>query len=215
MDYVITSPRSGVIAEKGVAGGEIADPTINLFTIADTSKIWVWGDVYERDLKRIKVGQQVKARFTSDPDRVREFTIDWISPVLDPNTHSIRVRGTLDNSDGRLLADMYGTLLVTIDAGTNSMVVPSDAVVHVGTDAFVFVQIGSSDGKTQFRKTPVTVESLDVGFGTNDAALAAAPSSGDETPQVLVRIAKGIQAGQVIVESGALGLFNEMSQHGQ
>ena len=80
MDYIISSPRSGVIAEKGVSGGEIADPTINLFTIADTSRLWVWGDVYERDLKNVKKGDQVKARFTSDPDTAHTFTIDWISP---------------------------------------------------------------------------------------------------------------------------------------
>ncbi len=216
MGYALTAPRSGVIAEKFVSDGESAVPQTNLFTIADTRKLWIWGDVYERDLDQVKLGQKMKLFFTSEPTRARECTVDWISPVLDPNTHSIKIRGILDNSDGRLLSDMYGTMLVTIDAGLNSIVVPSDAVVRVGNDAFVFVQTGSSGGRTQFLKTPVTVESVGVGFGTIDASAAGTPAHVDSSgaPTVLVRITRGVSPGQSIVKSGALGLFNEMAQHG-
>lgn len=215
MDYVITCPRSGVVAEKGVAGGEIADPTLNLFTIADTHTIWVWGDVYERDLRRIKEGQPMKIFFTSEPTRAREAKIDWISPTLDPNTHSVRIRGMLDNSDGHLLSDMYGTMIVTVADGKNSIVVPASSVVRDGTDSFIFVQLARSGGKTKYRRTPVKIDSVDVGFGASDAASAAAIGSaarnagGDKEPG-LVRIVEGLKPGDMIVTSGGLGFFNEM-----
>jgi cobalt-zinc-cadmium efflux system membrane fusion protein len=218
MDYVITSPRSGVIAEKGVSGGEIADPTINLFTVADTSTMWVWGDVYERDLRRISVGEPMKVVFTSDPERFRTCKINWISPVLDPNTHSVRIRGSLDNSDGHLLADMYGTTVVTVDPGKDSIVVPADCVVRKATDAYVFEQLPSEGNVARYRKTPVKVEPVDVGFGISDSAVdavAAADRSrggaGDQLNRP-VRIVEGLKPGQVIVESGVLGLFDEMEQ---
>ena len=217
MDYVITSPRSGVVAEKGVSGGEIADPTINLFTIADTSTVWVWGDVYERDLRRIKVGDPIKMTFTSDPEHTRDSKIDWISPVLDPNTHSIRVRGLLGNKDGRLLADMYGTMVVTVNPGKDSIVVPADCVIRKGNDAYVFVQTGQSGDKPIYRMTQVTIEPVDVGFGVSDSA-ATAISAGGDTSRTggsgdagrPVRVVEGLRPGDVVVESGALGLFNEI-----
>jgi cobalt-zinc-cadmium efflux system membrane fusion protein len=218
MDYVITSPRSGVIAEKGVAGGEIADPTINLFTVADTSTMWVWGDVYERDLHWIKVGQPVKVFFTSEPERARDCRIEWISPSLDPNTHSIRVRASLDNTDGHLLADMYGTMVVTIQDGKNSIVVPSDAVVRQETDAFVFVRVEPAGGRARYRRSPVTILPVSVGFGASGPAASsaigsAAPNSGKTTEDSgSVRVLEGLQPGDVIVRSGALGLFNEMEE---
>ena len=218
MDYVITSPRSGVIAEKGVAGGEIADPTINLFTVADTSTMWVWGDVYERDLHWIKVGQSVKVFFTSEPDRARDCKIEWISPSLDPNTHSIRVRATLDNKDGHLLADMYGTMVVTLDEGKNSIVVPSDAVVRQEANAFVFVREGPGGGRNRYRRTPVKIMPVSVGFGASGPAASsaigsAAPNSGKSAEDSgSIRIVEGIKPGDVIVQSGALGLFNEMEE---
>jgi cobalt-zinc-cadmium efflux system membrane fusion protein len=220
MDYVITSPRSGVVAEKGVSGGEIADPTLNLFTIADTSTMWVWGDVYERDLRLIKVGDPVKAIFTSEPDHPLDCKIDWISPILDPNTHSIRVRGVIDNKDGRLLADMYGTLLVTVSSGKNAVVVPAECVVRQGTASYAFVEEGTGGNMLRFKRILVQVEPVDVGFGTSDSAAAATSSTGDSgrsgTPGAEdrpVRISAGVQPGQIIVRSGALGLFNELQQH--
>ncbi len=218
MGYVLTAPRSGVIAEKFVADGETAIPQNNLFTIADTRQLWVWGDVYERDLDQVKKGQHMKVYFTSEPTRARDCTVDWISPVLDPNTHSIKIRGMIDNADGHLLSDMYGTMVLSVGDGKDSLVVPADAVISAGNDAFVFVETGSAGGRTQFRKTPVMVEAVDAGFGTTDTTVASAP--GAETgikspPHPMVRIARGLASGQAIVISGALGLYNEMLQHNQ
>ena len=217
MDYVITSPRTGVLSEKGVAGGEIADPTLNLFTVADTNTMWVWGDVYERDLRKIKVGQPLKIFFTSEPDRPRECKIDWISPVLDPNTHSVKIRGVLDNKDGHLLSDMYGTMLVTVDQGKNSIIVPADAIVRQDNDAYVFIRGKQADGKTDYRRAVVKIAPVDMGFGASEglsAAAAAAASRGAATePRAgSLRILQGVEAGDSIVVSGALGLFNEMRQ---
>ena len=139
MTYTLTSPRTGMIVEKGVVGGELADPTLNLFTVADTSTLWVWGDVYERDRPRVKEGQKMKVILSSDPDHPRFCTVKWISPVIDATTRSIRIRGELDNKDGQLLAQMYATVVVTVSDGNSSIVVPADAVVRQGPDSFVFV----------------------------------------------------------------------------
>jgi cobalt-zinc-cadmium efflux system membrane fusion protein len=217
MDYVIASPRSGVVAEKGVAGGEIADPTVNLFTITDTSTMWVWGDVYERDLPLIKVGQPARIVFTSEPDRPRDCKIEWISPSLDPNTHSIRIRATIPNSDSRLLADMYGTLFVTIDPGANSIVIPTDAVVRRDNDAYVFVREEAMGNKTRYRRTPVTMAPLNAGFGDSSAASsaldsAARNSAGAARDAGLIRVTAGLKPGDVIVQTGTLGLYNEMEE---
>jgi len=206
MDYVITSPRTGVIAEKGVAGGEVADPSVNLFTIADTNTMWVWGDVYERDLRKISVGQSMKIYFASEPDRPRECKVDWISPAMDPNTHTVKIRGVLDNSDGHLLSDMYGTLIVIVDEGKASITVPASAVVRKGVNSFAFVRVGSSPGMVQYRKTPVIIAPFEMGFGASEGASVA-------TSRDTLRIVKGVEPGETVITHGALGLFNEMMHH--
>jgi cobalt-zinc-cadmium efflux system membrane fusion protein len=217
MDYVITSPRSGVVAEKDVAGGEIATPGNNLFVIADTKTLWVVGDVYERDVSRIRLGQPMDVYFTSDPNRARQCRIDWISPVLDPNTHAVHIQGVLDNSDGQILSDMYCTIVVTISQGKDSIVVPADAVVRDGNDEFVFIETGHDGGDGQYRLTPVKTDSVDVGFGASETAAAALSSAARTTGSQggasgHLRIIDGLKPGDMIVTSGALGLYNEMKQ---
>lgn len=218
MGYVLTSPRSGVIAEKFIAGGENVVPQTNLFTVADTHTMWVWGDVYERDLPYVKVGQPMKVYFTSDPDHPRQCTVNWISPVLDPNTHSIKVRGLLDNSDGRLLSDMYGTMVVTVETGKHNIIVPADAVVRQDEDAWVFVQIAHEEGSTVFKRTPVKLQPVDVGFGASAgnassvAGSAARTTGTQQNSPGLVRVVEGLSPGDLIVISGGVGLFNEMKE---
>jgi len=219
MDYVITSPRSGAVAEKDVSGGEIATPGNNLFVIADTKTLWVVGDVYERDFSRIKLGQPMKVYFTSEPDRARECKIEWISPVLDPNTHSVHVQGVLDNADRQLLSDMYCTIVVTIGEGKDSIIVPADAVVREESKAYVFIQTGADGSKPKLRITPAQIEPVDVGFGTSASAFASAaigsaiPTTGGvDTISGSIRITDGVHPGDLIVTRGALGLYNEMKE---
>lgn len=220
MDYVITAPRSGVVAEKDVSGGEIATPGNNLFVIADTKTLWIVGDVYEQDVSRIKLGQQMEVFFTSEPDRPRRCKIDWISPVLDPNTHAVHIQGVLDNSDDHILSDMYCTIVVTISGGNDSIIVPADAVIRDGDQEYAFVQSGQSSTDAQYRLTPVKTYSVDVGFGTSMASSAisgaarSAGSAGGNQGQStgVLRIVDGLKPGDQIITSGALGLYNEMKE---
>jgi RND family efflux transporter MFP subunit len=217
MDYVITAPRSGVVAEKDVSGGEIATPGNNLFVIADTKTLWIVGDVYEKDVSRIKLGQPMDVFFTSEPDRPRQCTINWISPVLDPNTHAVHIQGVLDNSDGHILSDMYCTIIVTISDGNDSLIVPADAVVRDGTDEYTFVQTGHSGAEAQYRLTPVKTDSVDVGFGASQTASAAISSAARTTgsqgqPSGLLRVIDGLKPGDMMITSGAMGLYNELKE---
>ena len=225
MVYSIYSPRSGVITEKTVTLGELTDPSLNLFTVADLSKLWIWGDVYERDRGRVKDGQKMKVIVASHPDEPRECTIEWISPVLDANTRSIRVRGSLDNHDGRLLADMYSTLIVTLEDQSDSILVPAEAVIRKGDVDYAFVLTANQSGTATYERRPVKVESLGSGIGfeigdapnpaTSQPATDSVDHKNSETRSALpemLRVVQGIKAGDIVVSHGGLGLLNEMEQ---
>ena len=189
MLYTITAPRSGIITEKNVTRGELADNSSNLFTISDLSTLWLWGDVYERDFAKVRVGQPVKVYIVGRADRPIDATLDWISPVIDDTTRSVRVRATLDNRDRHMLADMYATLTVTTDPGTGSVVVPADAVVHDGERAFSMVEVSTDGGGATYRRTPVEAEAIDARTA---------------------RVTAGVHGGDRVVADGALGLYSQM-----
>lgn len=224
MVYSISSPRSGIITEKTVTLGELTDPSLNLFTVADLSKLWVWGDVYERDRGRVKEGQKMKVIVASHPDEPRECVIEWISPVLDSNTRSIRVRGSLDNHEGRLMADMYSTLIVTVDDQSDSILLPTEAVIRKGDRSYAFVLSSDQLGTATYQRRLIRVESLGsgIGFEVGDIttsgtrpAVESVDSKNSETRSALpelLRVTEGIKPGDIVVTRGGLGLLNEMEQ---
>lgn len=191
MVYDVRAPRSGVIAEKNITLGELADTSVNLFTIADMSTLWIWGDVYERDWAKVRVGQDMEVEVAGgagDPIRCR---IDWISPVIDGASRSVRIRGTAPNQERRLLADMYATLRVTTGPGAGSLVLPKSATVRRGQDAWAFVLAREEGDDLVFERRPVSIAAID---GAGDRALA------------------GLAAGDVVVTSGAINLHEQMSR---
>jgi RND family efflux transporter MFP subunit len=192
MAYEITAPLSGSIAEKNVTRGEYADNSVNLFTIADTSTMWVWGWVYEKDWGKVKAGQKMKVKLAAYPDRLFDSVVEFVSPEIDVATRSIMVRGSVDNSQGQILADMYGTLLVTVDEGKDSLLVPSDAVVRdlKADQVYVFIRRDAGTAREGlFERVPVDVKAVDAGR---------------------FRVTKGLRPGEWVVTRGALNLFEEM-----
>ena len=191
MIYDLPAPRSGVITEKNVTRGENVDATVNLFTISDTATLWVWGDVYERDRSRVRVGQKLLVSVASSSGPPRECAIDWISPVIDGTTRSVRIRGVLDNRDGALLADMFATLVVVTADGENSLIVPEEALVRTSQGATMFVRVGGRDGGAVYERRAVKAEAASVGRA---------------------RITEGLAPGETIVVRGALGLATEVDR---
>lgn len=193
MAYDLTSPVSGIIAEKNVTLGEYTDSTVNLFTIADTRHMWVWGDVYEKDWGKVKVGQKVTVSIAAFPERTYETTIDLIAPALDPITRGIRVRGKIDNQDGKILKDMYSDLKVDIGEDRDALVGPRESVVRglQTGEAYAFVRKPSPSGSEGqlYERRAVHFEDLE----------------GHR-----VRFLEGVKPGESLLTVGAGTLYDEM-----
>ena len=85
-------------------------------------------------------------------------------------------------------------------------------------DACVFVRVSQQGNKTRYRRTPVKIEPVGIGFGASGAAASsaigsAAPNSGKSVEDSgSVRVIDGLKPADIIVQNGALGLYNEMEE---
>lgn len=107
-DHVtLYSPADGVVTERAVSEGSYVKEGQRLYTVADLSRVWLMLDAYESDLAWLRYGQPVS--FTVEPTGDESFTgtIAFISPVLDEQTRTVRVRVNVENPDGRLLPGMF------------------------------------------------------------------------------------------------------------
>jgi cobalt-zinc-cadmium efflux system membrane fusion protein len=149
----VFAPVSGVITEQNVtaaAGVKSLDNSPNLFTISDLSHVWILCDVYENDLRTVRVGDRADIRLNAYPDRPLTGSIQNIGAVLDPNLRTAKVRIEVSNP-GLLRIGMFVTATFHGQARETRAVVPATAVLHLHDREWVYVPAADR----QFRRVEV------------------------------------------------------------
>jgi Cu(I)/Ag(I) efflux system membrane fusion protein len=114
-----------------------------LYEIADLSSVWLVAEVFERDLGLVKLGQEAKLRILAYPEREFSGKVVFVSPTLEPDTRTARVRIELANPGGLLKPSMYGSVdLAAGHARGRALAIPDSAVLDSGTRQVVLVQRG-------------------------------------------------------------------------
>jgi cobalt-zinc-cadmium efflux system membrane fusion protein len=128
----IVAPIDGTVVQRHAVRGEAVQATTPLFAVADTSTMWLWIDVYEADIERVKSGQTVNFAISgldaATTAAALDGTITWVGAQVDPTTRTTRVRAEMANPDGRLRANQFGRAVVHIGAPHEVVVVPRSAV---------------------------------------------------------------------------------------
>lgn len=175
-DVPFYAPAGGYVIEKNVVEGAMVQAGERLFRIAALDKVWVEADIYEADLRTVKVGQRADVALSYLPGATFEGKVAYVYPYLDPMTRTGKVRIELANAGRELKPDMYATVSFAVDLGTR-LQVPVDAVVYTGPRRLVFVDVGEG----RLRPQEVT-----LGARTDDR----------------VEVLTGLAEGDTIVTSG-------------
>lgn len=179
----INATRSGVVIERKISQGQVAQPGDPLFTIADLSKVWVVGALPEQDAAAVQMGQRVEIKVSALGQRQFKGKVVFVSDTISPETRTLMVRTEVDNADRALKPQMLATLRI-IGAARQQLALPEAAVVRDNDKDYVYVQVAAG----QFRLTPVEL----------------APASNGLRP-----LLKGPAAGTPVVVEGAFHLNNE------
>ena len=133
----VYAPASGVVTELLVREGGQVLPSSNLMQLADLSRVWLLLEIPENDASRLKIGDEVEAKFDSLAEDYFTGRIDYIYPMLERSTRSVQVRVVLANSKGILKTGMFANASL---AGSRRKVIsiPSEAVISTGTRTVSF-----------------------------------------------------------------------------
>ncbi len=140
----IDAPASGYVTEREALPNKYVQPDTRLYTLADLSTIWVFAQVFQNDLGRVKVGDA--ATLTVDTYAGRGFSgrVDFIYPDIDLTTRTARVRLTFANPALRLMPGMFVNVALEIPMGERT-VIPASGVLQSGTRQIVFVDHGGGE----------------------------------------------------------------------
>ncbi len=181
----LRSPASGRIIERSVSVGESVEPSDELFTVADVSKLWLRLDAYGQDLIRLRAGQRVLLTVDGMSGMSFEGVVSWIGDQVDARSRTVRVRAELPNPDGLLRARMFGQARIILHDNEEVVTVPEEAVQTDGCCQLVFVR--ESDTVFQPRKV-----------------LPGASSNG------YVEILQGLLSGEVVATVGSFLMKTEI-----
>jgi cobalt-zinc-cadmium efflux system membrane fusion protein len=158
----LRAPFDGVVVERNVHADEmVVDNTVNLFQVADVSRLLVIANCPEDALPALEGLHSTERRWTVRTVGAASAaglpgTIDEIGYVIDPNQHTAVIKGYVDNPGKRIRAGQYVTATVNLPPPDDVVEIPTDAVVEDGLQSLVFVQPDAAAHRFAMRRVQVT-----------------------------------------------------------
>ena len=159
--FPLRSPVAGVVVEKNLNTGQEVRPDMMLanlpqlaaphFVITDPTRLWIWIDATEQELPNLKAGQTFTLRSRTFPGQTFTGRVHLVSDSLDPTTRTVKVRGSVDNAQRLLKAEMFVTVELASDKIQAGQDVPTKAVFLKGDKHFLFVE----DAPGQFSRREI------------------------------------------------------------
>ena len=177
------SPIAGTVIQKQVQEGEFVSEGMMLYQLADLSRVWVYLDLYEKDIRMVHLGQTAEITTDAYPADVFRGVVKFVDPVVNAESRTVRVRTEFANGDGKLKPNMYVKARLALPV-VNAIVVPAGAVLSTGKRSVVWVETGAN-----------TFEPRDVSIG----------ATGDEYAEVL----HGLREGEKVAATGGFLIDSE------
>ena len=179
----VVSTMSGVVIERKVSNGQVAQPGDPLFTVADLGKVWVVGYLPEQIARAVQVGQRVDIEVPALGGRALSGRIVHVGDTVSPETRTVPIRTLVDNTSRELKPQMLATMRIRGEA-VRQLVVPQEAVIRENERDHVYVRL------------------VDGSYRYTQVELAAAQN--EQRP-----VLKGLSEGDPVVVQGAFHLHNE------
>lgn len=186
----------GTVLEKQVLPGAFIMPGDKLYSLSDLSTVWLYADIYEKDIAGITPGQPVLVTSGAYPGETFSGQVTFINPILDDATRTVKVRVEMANPTGKLKPNMFVNASVQIPLGER-LVIPESGLLDTGSRKIVFI----SQSDDTFVKRDVVTGQHAEGY---------------------VQILSGIESGDTVVTAATflidsqtkLGSFGSHAGHG-
>jgi membrane fusion protein, heavy metal efflux system len=190
---VVLSPITGLITTRTAAPGLLVQPgnPPPVYTVADTTTLWMLANVAEKDSPNLQVGQEVRVTVASLPGRIFQGKIVTIGAMVDPNTRRVLMRSEIANPNKELRAGMFATFVITIAPPKRALAVPQDGVVREG-DGTMTVWVTAD--RRKYTKRIVKTGLAHQGF---------------------TEIREGLQHGELVATDGSLFIANQYTNAGR
>lgn len=162
------------------------DPAVPQLTLADISRLRVGLNVYEKDIPQVHKGQRVSLKMAALPKDTFEGAVTYISPRVDEESRTIKVRADVHNTGGKLKFGMFITGHIVVSQ-RETLAIPEAAVQTIKGKTTVFMALD---------KNTFQPREIELGERSDD----------------LLEVKSGLKSGDRIVSKGSFILKSELSK---
>ncbi len=183
----IVSPLAGTVTIRSVEVGNMVTANQAVFSVADFDPLLARIRIPEKNMGKVAIGQGANVSVESDPERLYRGVVKMISPVVDPESGTIKVTIQIPGGGNEVLRPgMFASVHIITEVHRNTLVIPKKALVHEGEGNQVFVYEPDGEqgaGRAVRRK-------VGIGFSDNE----------------YLEILKGLNEGEQVITVGHEGL---------
>jgi len=182
----ITAPRSGTVVAHQVREGMFVKPQTLTMRLVDLKSVWVIADIFENQTTQLKPGQTVQMTVPSAPNKKWSGTVDYIYPIVEVDTRTVKVRLRFDNVAGDLKLNAFAKVEIDVAPIEGALTIPLSAVIRTSKQDRVILALGEG----RFRPAQVH-----LGFESEGR----------------IQILAGLTLGEKVVTSGQFLIDSEAS----
>ncbi len=165
--FSLNSPIDGIVVERNATIGASVGTDANLFKIIDLSQVWIDANVFEKDLQRVRPGQEVKLTVPAFPQTTFSGKVIFVDSVVNPETRTVNVRTEVANPDGRLKPDMFANVQIVTDVNRAAISIPQSALLNDEGKTIVFVADSNGYKKRQVQAGIQNNDRVEIVDGLN------------------------------------------------
>lgn len=136
----VNAPITGRVVMNNAVLGAVVDAPTEIMVIMDLESLWIDAEIFEKDLSKVKKGQEVEIVVPAYPEEHFHGQIHYIGDVVNSDTRTITVRTIVENTDFRLKPGMFADITILTDHKESAVIVPKEAILDDGGRKIVFVR---------------------------------------------------------------------------
>lgn len=148
----LRAPFAGQIGLRQVSLGAVVQPGQEIVRLDDINTLKLEFRISESQLRHIKLGQKVGLQVDAYPGQQFSGQVYAVEPGVDEKSRSLSLRARVPNPGAKLRPGLFARVTLQLERTADSIVVPEQAIVPKGDQAFVYRVV---DGAAQL--TPVTL----------------------------------------------------------
>ncbi|HFQ4942337.1 TPA: efflux RND transporter periplasmic adaptor subunit [Vibrio vulnificus] len=183
----IKALANGVIASLNIREGGYLSPAQAVISAGPLNEVWVDAEVFERQAHWLTNGIQASMTLDALPGKAWQGEVDYVYPILDPKTRTLRMRLKFANPNGELKPNMFANITLQPVSDSEVLTVPKSSVIRSGG----MTRVVLAEGEGKYRSARI-----ETGREADDK----------------VEVLQGLNQGDRIVTSAHFMLDSESSQ---